>query len=166
MSDETLSIDAAAERLGVSRWTVWRMVADGDLDTQKVDWHGRLTTRVTLPIGQAGYSTASLPRSRTAVLQEQVDRLSFAVERLSEALLEAERRVEPAPALVAPAPPRARPPRPPVTDYVAPTPRAQRVVIVDVKPSREEMLAPVRALFEQRGQRPTWWRRLPHPARL
>jgi hypothetical protein len=90
-SNDTLSITAAAEQLGVSRWSVWRMIADGDLDAES-DMRGRrVTTRVQLPEYSNDDPAGSPPRSRTARLQERVDRLTHSVECLSEMLLHAER---------------------------------------------------------------------------
>jgi excisionase family DNA binding protein len=86
--DDTLSIGAAAERLGVYRWTVWRMIAEGELDAESTNRGRRLLTRVQLP--QPSEDDPS-PRSRTARLQERVDRLTHSVECLSEMLLKAER---------------------------------------------------------------------------
>lgn len=85
-----LSVTAAARRLGVSRWTVWRMIAEGALDAETITWHGRTVTRVRLPALPAG-DNAALPRSRTAQLQEQVDRLTKTLERLTTLLQEANR---------------------------------------------------------------------------
>lgn len=85
-----LSVTAAARQLGVSRWTVWRMIADGELDAETITCRGRTLTRVRLPHLPAG-GTAALPRSRTAQLQEQVDRLTKTLERLTTLLQEANR---------------------------------------------------------------------------
>jgi excisionase family DNA binding protein len=94
-SDETLSVTAAAEQLGVSRWTVWRMIAEGNLDAENAMRGSRVVTRVQLPIPCEDEPEGSPPRSRTARLQERVDRLTHSVECLSEMLLQAEReRVE------------------------------------------------------------------------
>lgn len=90
-SDETLSITAAAEQLGVSRWSVWRMIADGDLDAESTIRGSRISTRVQLPQLSSEDPDGSPPRSRTARLQERVDRLTHSVECLSEMLLHAER---------------------------------------------------------------------------
>jgi hypothetical protein len=90
-SNETLSITAAAEQLGVSRWSVWRMIADGDLDAESDMRGSRVTTRVQLPEYSSDDPAGSPPRSRTARLQERVDRLTHSVECLSEMLLHAER---------------------------------------------------------------------------
>lgn len=85
-----LSVTAAARQLGVSRWTIWRMIADGQLDAETVKYGGRVLTRVRLPQMPAG-DTGVLPRSRTAQLQEQVDRLTKTLERLTTLLQEANR---------------------------------------------------------------------------
>ncbi len=77
-----LSVTAAARRLGVSRWTIWRMIADGELDAETVTQGGRVITRVRLPEPPPD-NAAVTPRSRTAQLQEQVDRLTKTLERLT-----------------------------------------------------------------------------------
>jgi excisionase family DNA binding protein len=85
-----LSVAAAARRLGVSRWTIWRMIADGELDAETVTQGGRVITRVRLPEPPPD-NAAAPPRSRTAQLQEQVDRLTKTLERLTALLQEANR---------------------------------------------------------------------------
>lgn len=85
-----LSVTAAARRLGVSRWTIWRMIADGELDAETVTQGGRVITRVRLPEPPPD-NAAVPPRSRTAQLQEQVDRLTKTLERLTALLQEANR---------------------------------------------------------------------------
>lgn len=90
-SRESLSVTAAATRLGVSRTTVWRMIAEGTLDAEHVIWNGRTVTRVLLPAAGTGAS-GELPPSRTARLQAQVDRLTQSVDRLSALLAESERQ--------------------------------------------------------------------------
>lgn len=85
-----LSVTAAARRLGVSRWTIWRMIADGELDAETVTQGGRVITRVRLPEPPPD-NAAVTPRSRTAQLQEQVDRLTKTLERLTALLQEANR---------------------------------------------------------------------------
>lgn len=85
-----LSVTAAARRLGVSRWTIWRMIADGELDAETVTQGGRVITLVRLPPPPPDHATAP-PRSRTAQLQEQVDRLTKTLERLTALLQEANR---------------------------------------------------------------------------
>ncbi len=85
-----LSVTEAARRLGVSRWTVWRMIADGELDAETIMRGGRVLTRVRLPQPLPDDAGAP-PRSRTAQLQEQVDRLTKTLERLTTLLQEANR---------------------------------------------------------------------------
>lgn len=85
-----LSVTAAARWLGVSRWTIWRMIADGELDAETVTQGGRVITRVRLPEPPPD-NAAVTPRSRTAQLQEQVDRLTKTLERLTALLQEANR---------------------------------------------------------------------------
>src|SRR5581483_5235523 len=81
-SDGTVSLATAAERLGVSRTSVWWMIADGNLDAERQVRGHRVLTRVHLP--EADPEHPELPaRSRTARLQDQVDDLSRTVERLS-----------------------------------------------------------------------------------
>jgi excisionase family DNA binding protein len=88
-ADGTLSITAAAGQLGVTRSTVWRMIADGDLDAETTLRGRRTVTRVRLP--EPFTDPSQPPRSRTARLQDQVDALSQTVERLSAMLTESER---------------------------------------------------------------------------
>lgn len=87
-----LSIAAAAARLGVSRWAVMRMIAEGELDAEQVHRQGRMITRVQLPRPSPDDAEGSQPRSRTSRLQEQVDLLSQAVDRLTAMLAESDRQ--------------------------------------------------------------------------
>lgn len=129
-SEETLSITAAAERLGVSRWTVWRMIAEGELDAESALRGKRIVTRVQLPQPSEDDPT---PRSRTARLQERVDRLTHSIECLSEMLLQAEReraelRQELARRQAQPVPrPQPQPEPLPPGEPLTPTPRAEIV---------------------------------------
>ena len=90
-SFETLSVTAAARRLGVSRGAVWRMIADGELDAESVPYRGRMVTYVQVPLSLIENPQGPAPMSRTARLQEQVDQLASTVDRLSAMLIAAER---------------------------------------------------------------------------
>jgi excisionase family DNA binding protein len=190
---EALTVADAARRLGVSRSTIWRMIAAGELDAEHLQRGRRLLTRVLIPDG-AG-AGAALPRSRTAQLQEQVVTLSRTVDQLSGLL--AQREPERPYASAAPAtgeerprppahiPPRARRPADtstgvpaaflhPITDDDGPVPAG-----ITARPNpmthpatlfrpscvgnRDEALAPERELFK--GRRRVWWYRLPLVAR-
>lgn len=87
---EPVSVTIAAMRLGVSRSTIWKMIADGELDADSVTRSGRTYTRVYLP---QPHPETGVPKSRISGLQEQVDRLTEAVDRLSGLLKEKEREV-------------------------------------------------------------------------
>ncbi|MFN8559059.1 MAG: excisionase family DNA-binding protein [Dehalococcoidia bacterium] len=188
-----LSVTAAARRLGVSRGTVWRMIADGELDAESVRRGARQYTTVHLPQRLAGETDAAPPRSRVSRLQDQVDQLNQTVHTLSVALLAAERdraglreslRYAKAGALMLDDSPTMQPPRPSGLFVMSPdTPMPIQPSESDgadgedsVPPpapyragmngcthqaTREELLAPVRELFEREARRRAWWRRLP-----
>lgn len=90
--EDTLSVAAVAEQLGISRWSVWRMIAEGELEVEQATRGRKVYTRVLLPLPEPrAENAAPTPRSRTARLQDRVDRLTHTVEYLSAMLFEAER---------------------------------------------------------------------------
>jgi Tfp pilus assembly protein FimV len=157
------------------------MIADGELDAETVQHGGRVVTRVRLPQIPAG-DAGALPRSRTAQLQEQVDRLTKTLERLTTLLQEANRdraalqaalrRHEGAASAgareAAPAPPftaePAQPSAPPrfgrILGGLRPNPMTHPASeLPRSRPMRrEELLEPVRELF--RTRRRAWWQRI------
>lgn len=85
-NDDLLTIQAAAKRLGVSRWRVWQMVADGALDVQPLRVAGQTVTRVRIPPSDAldaDSDALTLPPSRTSRLTAQVDKLAHTLQFLS-----------------------------------------------------------------------------------
>jgi excisionase family DNA binding protein len=167
---ELLSMTAAAKRLGVSRTTVWRMIAEGELDAEHVQGGRRRYTLVALPVACPDDPPGAPPRSRTARLQEQVERLSAAVQSLSALLAEAERRAR---AADVPRPRFAVWPHPssgttalsriPAGITARPNPMTHPATEWRPlpSPSREDLLEPLRDLFRERSRPRGWWRRLP-----
>lgn len=85
-SDDLLTIQAAAKRLGVSRWRVWQLVADGAVDVQPVRVADQTVTRVRLPAAVNAATDAdppTLPPTRSAQLAAQVDKLAHTLQFLS-----------------------------------------------------------------------------------
>lgn len=184
--DAILSVDAVAKLLGVPRSAVWRLIADGELDAETVRLGRRLITRVQMP-QPSPEEPEGPPRSRTARLQEQVDRLTHAVDRLSMMVVEQERERARAAAAQAPAqkPAPASQPEPvrvhrPPAARATPLPVAVSVPFpagITARPNpmthpldgpepahaaiRDDLLEPVRALFKTEAGRRAWWQRLP-----
>jgi len=156
-ADDLLSVQAAANRLGVSRWRVWQMIADGTLDVEPRPWHGRLVPGVRVtpeqPVGGGP--------SRMAQLQEQVERLSHTVRFLAALVTElsqdriAARQKEDS---LPPAPQASPGERVPFGITARPNPMTHPLSALEPVhvPSREEALAPTRSLFT-RPTRRTWW---------
>jgi excisionase family DNA binding protein len=173
-TDETLSVTAVAKRLGISRSMVWRMIADGYLDAESVRHGRRLLTRVEAPRVLPGDPPGSPARSRTMRLQAQVDRLTQAIEVLTDRLIEAEREHaqlrEELQQVTSPAPAGAQPPVAPevaadpfpagITARPNPMTHPATVLPPARALSRDEALAPLRALFEPESRRGAWWQRL------
>jgi excisionase family DNA binding protein len=178
-TDELLSISAVAKRLGVSRSMVWRMIADGYLDAESVQLGRRLITRVEIPSVLPSEPSGTPARSRTMRLQEQVDQLTEMVEVLTERLVEARqeqgallaelrRSVLCAEAVLpdgdevefsAAQQPTADPFPAGVTARPNPMTHPATVFNSWRLTSREEALAPLRALLQPESRGP-WWQRL------
>ncbi len=169
--DGTVSITAAARRLGVSRSAIWRMIAAGDLDAETIRRGGREVTRVRLPEALPG---CPIPRSRTAQLQEQVDRLTQTVQHLSILLAEAERdrsarrieqrqRIATTPRLPRPTTPEpADEPFPPgITARPNPMTHPATELRSCRSASRDDLLEPVRELFRREPRHRAGWLKLP-----
>jgi uncharacterized coiled-coil protein SlyX len=156
--DDVLSIQAASTRLGVSRWRVWQMIADGTLDVEPRHWHGKLVPGVRVNPDQ----TLDRANSRIAQLQEQVDKLAHTVRFLAALVTElSQERI----AAREQAPPVSRSTplqTPEVIPYgitARPNPMTAPLSALEpVKvPTREEALAEISSLFQP--PRKGWWPR-------
>src|SRR5215208_842134 len=181
---EILSIQAAAARLGVSRWRVWQLIADGALAVQSRRWQGRLLPGVILPTLAPGQPLDEVPDSPKA-LRRQIERLSRSVEMLAALVTELSYEQMNARPPTVPAPPEEAVPSfapiapdthsgpdvprgdeagPSEPAAVAAVPRsnpmttpAEALTLASI-PSRDEVLAPVRELFRRPASR-SWWQR-------
>lgn len=178
----SLSVSAVARRLGISRSMVWRMIADGYLDAESVRQGRRLVTRVEVPEVWPNDPPGSPARSRTMRLQEQVDRLTELVEELTARLVEARRDQEALMAALrrsvsengpdreAEAEEKVHPPAMPGAEVgpfpagitARPNPMTHPASVISSWrfASREEALAPLRALLQPETRRGPWWQRL------
>jgi hypothetical protein len=164
-ANKSLSINAAAMRLGVSRWQVWQMIADGRLDVEPSSRGGRVVTRVCLPDLDPLRADEPLPKSQTERLQEQVDKLSHTVQYLSALLTELAQECVTLRenARREPAAPRRQAERPAIPHGITarPNPMTHPAAALGFSavPSREQALAPIEALLQDRARRAGWWPR-------
>lgn len=176
-TDVTLSISAVAKRLNVSRSMVWKMIADGFLDAESFMRGGRLYTRVHVPVTLPHEPPNARAKSKTLRLQEQLDQLMQRVDEMTQRLIEVERdrsrlretvvRLSFTPPPGTASMPAEQPDRFPRGIASRPNPMTHPLSELGpiAVPSRDEVLAPIRALLEAEARRGPLWRQLPRLVR-